>query len=229
MVDKTPFFQKATSCKRVQTNTGQENEKGCHLHMLKECFLAHTSPVMLISRKLTRDKWCVSDLRHINTRITKTNFGFCLIIDTFSMLGSSKLDVLSVKDAFHLLKLTEESQLSTKEVLPDIAIFWQCLLVVPKNANKYISSSMWQSVLFLDCLQSRKYCEAMYELPKIEDEPVDVDAIEANLIQIWSKMPTQQEGIIHEVYERAGKEYQHESSEVHTEIGSKKLVQRVFT
>ena len=68
---------------------------------------------MLISRKLTKDKGCVSDLRHMSTRIAKTNLAFPLIRDTFSMLGSSKCEALSVinlKDAFYSLRLTGETK-----------------------------------------------------------------------------------------------------------------------
>ena len=37
--------------------------------ILKEGFLAYSSPVMLISRKLTKDKRVVTDFRHLNVRI----------------------------------------------------------------------------------------------------------------------------------------------------------------
>ena len=64
---------------------------------------------MLISRKLTKDKRVVTDFRHLNIRITKNNLAYLLLKDTFSVLGSSKCEVLSVldlKDAFHSLILS---------------------------------------------------------------------------------------------------------------------------
>ena len=39
---------------------------------LKEGFSAYYHPVMLISRKLTKDKGVVTDFRHLNVRIAKT-------------------------------------------------------------------------------------------------------------------------------------------------------------
>ena len=44
----------------------------CYLGILKEGFLATSSPVMLISRKCTQDKRVVTDFRHLNVRIAKT-------------------------------------------------------------------------------------------------------------------------------------------------------------
>ena len=67
---------------------------------------------MLISRKLTKDKRVVTDFRHLNVRIAKNKLAYPLLNDTFSPLGSSKCEVLSVldlKDAFHSLKLSENS------------------------------------------------------------------------------------------------------------------------
>ena len=42
--------------------------------ILKEGFLAYSSLVMLISRKLTKDKRVVTDFRHLNVRIAKKQF-----------------------------------------------------------------------------------------------------------------------------------------------------------
>ena len=46
-------------------------------------------------------------------RIAKNNLAYPLLKDTFSVLGSSKCEVLSVidlKDAFHCLRLSENSK-----------------------------------------------------------------------------------------------------------------------
>ena len=72
----------------------------------KEGFLAYSSPVMLISRKLTKDKRVVTDFRYLNVRITKNNLAYPLVRDMFSVLGNSRHEVLSVldlKDTFHSL------------------------------------------------------------------------------------------------------------------------------
>ena len=74
---------------------------------------AYSSPVMLISRKHTQGKRVVTDFRHLNMRIAKNNLAYPLLKDTFSALGSSKCEVLSVldlKDAFHSLRLSEHSK-----------------------------------------------------------------------------------------------------------------------
>ena len=78
--------------------------------ILKEGFSAYASPVMLISRKLTKDKTVVTDFRHLSVRIVKNNLAYPLVRDTFSVLGSSKCEVLLVldlKDTFHSLRLSE--------------------------------------------------------------------------------------------------------------------------
>ena len=46
-----------------------------YLGILKEGFSAYSSPVMLISRKMTKDKRVVTDFRHLNMRIVKNNLG----------------------------------------------------------------------------------------------------------------------------------------------------------
>ena len=43
-------------------------KKLCYLSILKEYFLAYSSPVMLISRKVTKYKRVVTDFRHLNVR-----------------------------------------------------------------------------------------------------------------------------------------------------------------
>ena len=52
----------------------------------------------------------MTDFRHLNMRIAKSNLAYPLLKDTFSVLGSSKCAVLSVldlKDAFHSLSFSE--------------------------------------------------------------------------------------------------------------------------
>ena len=81
--------------------------------ILKEGFSAYSSPVMLISRKLMKDKRVVTDFRHLNMRIAKNNLAYPLVRDTFSVLGNSKckvLLVLDLKDTFHSLRLSENSK-----------------------------------------------------------------------------------------------------------------------
>ena len=73
----------------------------------------HTSPVMLVSRKGTKNKRPVVDFRLLNTRIMRRNTATPLLRDIFKMLGRSKCEVLScvdLKDAFHSLGLTDKAK-----------------------------------------------------------------------------------------------------------------------
>ena len=84
-----------------------------YLGILKEGFSAYSIPVMLISRKLMKDKRVVKDFRDLNVKIAENNLAYPLLKDTFLVLGSSKCKVLSVlelKDAFHSLRLLEHSK-----------------------------------------------------------------------------------------------------------------------
>ena len=85
----------------------------CYMAILKEGFSAYSSPMMLISRRLSKDKRVVTDFRHLKVRIAKNNLTYPLVMDMFSVLGNSKCEVLSVldlKDVFHLLRLSENSK-----------------------------------------------------------------------------------------------------------------------
>ena len=137
----------------------------CYLGILKEGFLAYSSPVMLTSRTLTIDKRVVTDFRHLNVRIANNNLAYPLVRDTFSVLGNSKCEVLSVldlKDAFHSLRLSENSKKYCR-ILPyfgSSSYLWQRM---PMGLN--ILPSIWQSYIntILNCLQSKKYCEAIMD------------------------------------------------------------------
>ena len=122
---------------------------------------------MLISSKLTKDKRVVTDFRHLNVRIAKNNLAYPLIKDTFSVLGSSKCEVLSVldlKDAFHSLTLSEKSK-KYFGILPYFGSMSYLYQRIPMGLN--ISPSIWQSYInvILDCLQSKMYCEAIMDDP----------------------------------------------------------------
>ena len=85
--------------------------------------------------------------------------------DTFSVLGSSKCEVLSIldlKDAFHSLRLSENS-MKYCGILPYFGSASYLYQRIPMGLN--ISPSIWQSYInaILNCLQSKKYCEAMMD------------------------------------------------------------------
>ena len=107
VTDKSPFFIRPFHANEEdKVILDQEMKRLFYLGILKEGFSAYSSPVMLISRKNTKDKRVVMDFRHLNMHIAKNNLAYPLLKDTFSMLGSSKCEVMSVldlKDAFHSL------------------------------------------------------------------------------------------------------------------------------
>ena len=113
MIDKSPFFIRPYHVKEEDKSFRDKEMKSfCYLGILKEGFSAYSSPVMLISRKVTQDKRVVTDFRHLNIRIVKNNLAYPLLKDTLSVLGSFRcgvLLVLDLKDAFHSLRLPENS------------------------------------------------------------------------------------------------------------------------
>ena len=105
VTDKSPFFIRPYHVKEEDKNfIDKEMKYLYYLGILKEGFLAYSSPVNLISRKVTQEKRVVPDFRHLNIRIAKNNLAYPLLKDTFSIFGSSRCEVLSVldlKDTFY--------------------------------------------------------------------------------------------------------------------------------
>ena len=94
VMDNLPFFIRPYHVKEEdRVVLDKEMRRLCYLGILKEDFSAYSSPVMLISRKLTSDKRVVTDFRHLNMRIVKNNLAYPLLRDTFALLGSSKCEV----------------------------------------------------------------------------------------------------------------------------------------
>ena len=171
--------------------------------ILKEGFSAYSSPVMFISRKLTKDKRVVTDFRHLNVRIAKNNLAYPLVRDTFLTLGSLKCEVLSVldlKDAFHLLQLSENSK-KYCGILPyfgSSSYLYQRMLM-----GLNISPSIWQSYIniTLSCLQSKKYCKAIMDdlilfTPSKESHMNKLEDILNALLKKWIKSVAQEVSIV---------------------------------
>ena len=164
VTDKSPFFIRPYHIREEdKAFIDKEMKWLCYMGILKEGFSAYSSPVMLISRKLTKDKRVVTDFRHLNVRIAKNNLAYPLVRGTFSVLGNSKCEVLSVldlKDAFHSLRLSENSKRYCG-ILPYFGSPSYLYQRMPMGLN--ISPSIWQSYInaIMDCLHSRKYCKAI--------------------------------------------------------------------
>ena len=166
ITDKSPFFIRPYPVReKDKVFIDKEMKRLCYMGILKEGFLAYSSTVMLISRKLTKDKRVVTDFRHLNMRIAKNNLAYPLVRDTFSVLGNSKCKVLSVldlKDAFHSLRLSENLKRYCG-ILPYFGSSPYLYQIMPMGLN--ISPSIWESYInaILDCIQSMKYCEAIMD------------------------------------------------------------------
>ena len=107
----------------------------------------------------------MTNFRHLNMRIAKNNLAYPLLKDTFTMLGSSKCEVMSMldlKDAFHLLRLTESSK-KYCGIHPYFGSMSYLYQGMPMGLN--ISPAVCQSYIneILNCLSSRKYCEAIMD------------------------------------------------------------------
>ena len=73
VIDKSPYFIRLYHAREEdKAFIDKEMKQLCTMGILKEGFSVYSSPVMLISRKLTKDKRVVSDFRHLNVRIAKT-------------------------------------------------------------------------------------------------------------------------------------------------------------
>ena len=90
VTDRSPFFIRPYHLTEEDKEViDKEMKRLCYMGILKEGFSAYSSPVMLIGRKLTKDKRVVTDFRHLNVRIAKNNLAYPLVRDTFLVLGNS--------------------------------------------------------------------------------------------------------------------------------------------
>ena len=98
---------------------------------------------MLITRKVTKDKRVITDFRTLNVRIAKNNYTYPLLKDTFSVLGSSRCNILSVLE-LHSLWLLENSKRYCG-ILPYFGSTSYLYQRMPMGLN--ISLGIWQSYI----------------------------------------------------------------------------------
>ena len=114
VIDDSPFFVRPFPISEAdKPYMDQQMERLVSLGILTKNSTSHTSPVMLITRKLTNDKHPVVDFRLLNTRILRQNTSIPLMSDVLSILGNSNCEVLTcvdIKDAYHSIRLTEKSK-----------------------------------------------------------------------------------------------------------------------
>ena len=166
MPDKSPFFVRPFHVREEdKAILDKEMKRLCYLGILKEGFSAYSCPIMLVSRKVTQAKRVVTDFRHLNMRIARNNLAYPLLKNMFTLLGSSKCEVMSVLDlkgAFYSLRLTESSK-KYCGILPYFGSTSYLHHRMPMGLN--ISPVVWQSYInaILSCLSSRKYCKAIMD------------------------------------------------------------------
>ena len=114
VIDDSPFFVRPFPIhEEDKLVMDKYMAKLVSLGILSKNNTTHTSPVMLVARKGTKNKRPVVDFRLLNTRIMRRNTATTLLRDIFKMLGRSKCEVLScvdLKDAFHSLGLTDKAK-----------------------------------------------------------------------------------------------------------------------
>ena len=114
VIDESPFFVRPFPIsEKDKPFMDEQMERLVSLGILSKNSTSHTSPVMLITRKVTKDKRLVVDFRLLNTRIVRRNTSIPLMSDVLSILGNSECEVVScvdIKDAYHSIRLTEKSK-----------------------------------------------------------------------------------------------------------------------
>ena len=114
VIDESPFFVRPFPLSEGDKPfMDKQMKRLVSLGILSKNSTSHTSPVMLITRKLTNDKRPVVDFRLLNTRILRRNTSIPLMSDVLSILGNSECEVVScvdIKDAYHSIPLTERSK-----------------------------------------------------------------------------------------------------------------------
>ena len=110
VIDESPFFVRPFPISEGDKPfMDKQMERLVSLEILSKNSTSHTSLVMLITKKLTKDKRPVVDFRLLNTRILRRNTSIPLMSDVLSILGNSESEVVScvdIKDAYH----SEESK-----------------------------------------------------------------------------------------------------------------------
>ena len=114
VIDDSPFFVRPFPISESDKPfMDDQMERLVSLGIPSKNSTSHTSPVMLITRKLTKDKRPVVDFRLLNTRILRRNTSIPLMSDVSSILGNSECEVVScvdIKDAYHSIRLSEKSK-----------------------------------------------------------------------------------------------------------------------
>ena len=114
VIDESPFFVRPFPVSEGDKPfMDKQMERLMSLGILSKNSTSHTSAVMLITRKLTKDKRPVVDFRLLNTRTLRRNTSIPLMSGVLGILENSECEVVScvdIKDAYHSIRLTEKSK-----------------------------------------------------------------------------------------------------------------------
>ena len=147
VTDNSPFFIRLYHVRKEdKVVMDKEMKRLCYMGILKEGFSAYSSPVMLISRELTKDKRLVTDFRHLNMRIAKKQLGIPIGKRYFLSVGKFKMQGIICIGSKRCLLLTEIIR-KFKEILWNTSIFWQFFLFISRNANGVKHLAIYMAVL----------------------------------------------------------------------------------
>ena len=124
VTDKSPFFIRLYHVREEdKAFIDKEMKWLCYMGILKEGFSAYSSPVMLISRKLTKGKRVVTDFRYLNVRIAKNNLAYPISQRHISSIRKFQIQgIVSVR--FKGCLLLTKTVRKLKEVLWHTPICW---------------------------------------------------------------------------------------------------------
>ena len=144
VVDDSPFFVRPFPIhEEDKPIMDKYMAKLVSLGILSKNNTTHTSPVMQVARKGTKNKTCSRLYRLLNTRIMRQNTATPLLRDIFKILGRSKCKVLScvdLKDTFHSLGLTDKAK-EFCGILPHFGSVHYSYEVLPMGLS--ISPQVW--------------------------------------------------------------------------------------
>ena len=109
VIDDSPFFVHPFNISEEDKPImDRQMNRLVSLGILSKNNTSHTSPVMLLMCKLTKDKHPVVDLQLLNTQIRSQNMATPLIKDIYNILGNSCCQIMScvdIKDAYLSIRL----------------------------------------------------------------------------------------------------------------------------
>ena len=92
VTDNSPFYIRPFHASDEDKDIlDKEMKRLCYLDILKKGFSAYSSLVMLVSRKMTKDKRVVTDFRHLNMKIAKNNLAYPLLKGHLHNVGKHKM------------------------------------------------------------------------------------------------------------------------------------------